>query len=193
MDNPEAALMRVLYDEHGPALWRYAVRLTGDPARAEDVVQESFFKAYQKLALFEGRASFKSWLFQIAINTAKNRFRKVNLEVVNLDDVDFGVQSGAEVQMIRVDLEEQMHEEIEKLPHRQKTALVLRIFEDLSFKEIAQIMECPYDTAKANYRHALMALKTRMETNTQWHSWSDWTQEQPVGEWQEPQHAEAEG
>ena len=47
MDDPEAALMRVLYDEHAAALWRYAVRLTGDPARAEDVVQETLLRAWQ--------------------------------------------------------------------------------------------------------------------------------------------------
>ena len=47
MDDPEAAMMRVLYDEHGDALWRYALRLTGDRARAEDVVQETLLKAWR--------------------------------------------------------------------------------------------------------------------------------------------------
>ena len=54
MDDPEAALMRVLYDEHGPALWRYAVRLTGDPARAEDVVQETLLRAWQHPEVTDG-------------------------------------------------------------------------------------------------------------------------------------------
>src|ERR1700724_654421 len=47
MDDPEAAMMRVLYDEHGAALWRYALRLTGDQARAEDVVQETLLRAWR--------------------------------------------------------------------------------------------------------------------------------------------------
>ncbi len=47
MDDPEAAMMRVLYDEHAAALWRYAMRLTGDAARAEDVVQETLLRAWQ--------------------------------------------------------------------------------------------------------------------------------------------------
>jgi RNA polymerase sigma-70 factor (ECF subfamily) len=52
-----------------------------------------------------------------------------------------------------------LQEKIDSLPVRQRTALVLRIYEDLSFKEIAEIMECPYDTAKANFRHAIQKLK----------------------------------
>jgi DNA-directed RNA polymerase specialized sigma24 family protein len=48
---------------------------------------------------------------------------------------------------------------VDSLPERQRVALSLRVFEDLSFQEIAQIMECPYDTAKANYRHAVLKLK----------------------------------
>ena len=52
-------------------------------------------------------------------------------------------------------------------------ALSLRIFEDLSFKEIADIMECPYDTAKANYRHALLKLKERLEGNHMLKTWTD--------------------
>ena len=68
MDDPEAALMRVLYDEHGPALWRYAVRLTGDPARAEDVVQETLLRAWQHPEVTDGDRSARAWLFTVARN-----------------------------------------------------------------------------------------------------------------------------
>ena len=66
--------------------------------------------------------------------------------------------------LMEIDVKNLIRLEVAKLPARQQTALTLRIFEDLSFKEIAQIMECPYDTAKANYRHALLKLKERMES-----------------------------
>lgn len=157
-----------LVRRHQKALLRLSFRFTRDLGAAEDVVQETFIRAFEKLKLFEGRSSFKSWLYQIAINTAKNRLRKVNLEVMSLDNMDFGVVAGAERQLIQEDLLVHLKREVGRLPHRQKTAVVLRIFEDLSFKEIAQIMECPYDTAKANYRHGLMALRHRMEQNPEW-------------------------
>lgn len=156
-------------------LLRLALRFTRDAVAAEDVVQECFIKAYNKLNLFEGRASFKSWLYQIAINTAKNRMRKPSAEVVNLADVEMADHSSSEAKLLKCALEDRLAKEVDALPPRQRTALWLRIFEDLSFKEIAEIMACPYDTAKANYRHALLALRHRMEDDPEWKSWNEWT------------------
>lgn len=69
MDDPEAAMMRMLYDEHGAALWRYALRLTGDRARAEDVVQETLLKAWQHPAVTaDAERSARAWLFTVARN-----------------------------------------------------------------------------------------------------------------------------
>lgn len=66
-----------------------------------------------------------------------------------------------------------LNTEVEKLPFKQKTALVLRVYEDLSFNEIADIMECPYDTAKANYRHALLKLRQTFEQQKELKDWSE--------------------
>ncbi len=69
MDDPEAAVMRVLYEEHAAALWRYAVRLTGDRARAEDVVQETLLRAWRHPEVTEDRdRSARAWLFTVARN-----------------------------------------------------------------------------------------------------------------------------
>jgi RNA polymerase sigma-70 factor (ECF subfamily) len=152
-----------LVERHQKALLRLSFRFTRDQSQAEDIVQESFIKAYQKIHLFEGRSSFKSWIFQIAVNTAKNKLRANQHDTVNIDDVNLGVDPGALSGMVQMDVKHIISIEVEKLPDRQRTALKLRIFEDLSFKEIADIMACPYDTAKANYRHALMKLRANLE------------------------------
>jgi RNA polymerase sigma-70 factor (ECF subfamily) len=69
MEDPEAALMRGLYDEHAAALWRYAVRLTGDQARAEDVVQETLLRAWQHPEVTDdSERSARAWLFTVARN-----------------------------------------------------------------------------------------------------------------------------
>ena len=69
MNDPEAALMRVLYDEHAAAMWRYAVRLTGDQARAEDVVQETLLRAWQHPEVTrDSERSPRAWLFTVARN-----------------------------------------------------------------------------------------------------------------------------
>jgi RNA polymerase sigma-70 factor (ECF subfamily) len=68
MDDPEAAMMRVLYDEHAAALWRYALRLTGDQAHAEDVVQETLLRAWRRRETYQGRSTVRAWLYGIATN-----------------------------------------------------------------------------------------------------------------------------
>lgn len=133
-------------------------------AVAEDVAQDAFIKAYQKITTFEGRSSFKSWLYQIALNTARNRFRSRESRETDIEDVSIGVVGGAEDDMLRDGVKAFIRREVALLPERQQMALTLRIFEDLSFKEISEIMGCPYDTAKANYRHGLLKIKERLES-----------------------------
>lgn len=163
-----------LVQRHQRGLLRLCLRFLREPSAAEDAVQESFIKAYEKIHTFAGRSSFKSWLFQIAVNTAKNRLRGNGQQMhVNIEDVHLGVDPGAESGMVQTDLREAIRDEVDKLPERQRIALTLRIFEDLSFKEIAQIMSCPYDTAKANYRHGLMRLKERLEELQEQTDWRD--------------------
>ncbi len=154
-------------------LLRLVMRFSKDQSVAEDIVQDSFIKAYKKLHTFEGRSSFKSWLFQIGVNTAKNKLRDKSSDFMNIEDVHLGVAGNLDSNLMHQDLSEMIRSEVDRLPDKQRTALKLRIFEDLSFKEIAKIMDCPYDTAKANYRHALMKLKERVERNKQLKTWSE--------------------
>jgi len=145
-------------------LLRLSLRFVKSLDLAEDIVQDSFIKAYEKLHSFEGRASFKSWLFQIAVNTARNKLRETKRDTTDIDKVQVAVLAVAESHLVHSAIAAMIQEEVEKLPFKQKTALVLRVYEDLSFKEIADVMECPYDTAKANYRHALLKLKEVFES-----------------------------
>ncbi len=162
-----------LVKRHQKVLLRMALRFVKSLDLAEDVVQESFIKAYEKLNLFEGRSSFKSWLFQIAVNTAKNKLRDNKRKTTDIDTVQMAVSAIAETSLVQAALATQIQEEVDKLPLKQKTALILRVYEDLSFKEISDIMDCPYDTAKANYRHALLKLKEVFEQREDLKDWND--------------------
>lgn len=162
-----------LVRRHQSGLIRLCLRFVKDMDAAEDVVQESFIKAYERLASFEGRASFKSWLYQIAVNTAKNKLRDRRGEMKDLEDVQLGVAAQAESGLVHQAVSHLIAKHIEELPFKQRTALTLRIYEDLSFKEIAEIMECPYDTAKANYRHALLKLREELSGEEDLKNWSE--------------------
>lgn len=166
-----------------------SLRFVKDMDSAEDVVQESFIKAYEKLGGFEGRASFKSWLYQIAVNTARNKIREHRRDMTDIENVHLAVDAVAESALVQGEVADLLQSEVDKLPHRQRTALVLRVYEDLSFAEISHIMECPYDTAKANYRHALMKLRQIFEKKQELKNWTDVS-----GMWTEmTRFAEAEG
>lgn len=162
-----------LIQRHDKFLMKIVVRMTRDLDMAEDIVQETLIKAYKRLSLFEGRSSFRSWLYQIALNTTRNRFRKTHRETLGAENMEVAVDGEIESHMVNKDVRTLLQEEIEKLPERQRTALSLRVFDDLSFKEIAEIMQCPYDTAKANYRHALLKLKARLEGNSALKTWTE--------------------
>lgn len=157
---------------HQRGLLRLGLRFVKDLDQAEDIVQEAFIKAYEKLSSFEGRSSFKSWLYQIALNTARNRLRESRRETVDVEDTHLAVGPVGETTMVHTAIADLLNKEVERLPFRQRTALVLRVYEDLSFNEIAEIMECPYDTAKANYRHALMKLKEVFENREDLKTWT---------------------
>lgn len=162
--NGDKKAFGLLVRRHQKALLRMCVRLMRDATAAEDIVQESFIKAFEKIHSFEGRSSFKSWLFQIAVNTTKNKWRSHREDAVDHEQMpQMSEAATAEKDLIKNAVAQLIAEAIETLPFRQKTALTLRIYEDLSFKEIADIMQCPYDTAKANFRHALLKLKEQFQ------------------------------
>jgi len=149
---------------HYRSAYNMAFRYLSDHGAADDVVQDTFLKAYHAIESFRGESSFKSWLLRICINTAKNALRSRGLRAtVDVTEVQIGhmpkdferMEEGQTAALLKV--------AIAKLPPRQRQALELRIFEDLSFKEIAEIMDSPFDTAKANFRHALMNLKKILE------------------------------
>lgn len=151
-----------LVKRHQRAIYRLAMRFTADHGSAEDIMQETFIKAYQNISSFEFRSSFKSWLYRIAINNSKNRLRSSSGHGISVDDITVIHDTQVEKDLQLRELGVVIYNEVLKLPVRQRTALILRIYDDLSFQEIALIMECPYDTAKANFRHGILKIKESM-------------------------------
>lgn len=162
-----------LVKRHQRGLLRLSVRFMKDLDIAQDVVQEAFIKAFEKLHMFEGRASFKSWLYQITVNTARNKLRENRYDFADIDDVQLSIPATAERNLVHGAVSQMIQLEVDRLPFKQKTALVLRVYEDMSFAEIAEVMDCPYDTAKANYRHALLKLKEIFETQGELKKWTE--------------------
>ena len=171
--NGKRASFSELVKRHQRGMLRLSMRFMKDLDIAQDVVQDAFIKSYEKLYMFEGRSSFKSWLYQITVNTARNKLRENRYAFTDIEDVQLSIAPVAEKKLIHAAVSELIQTEVDRLPFKQKTALVLRVYEDLSFSEIAEIMQCPYDTAKANYRHALLKLKEIFESQAELKNWTE--------------------
>ena len=143
-------------------LMKLGLKMTAQFSVCEDALQDTFIKVYQKIETFEGRSSLKSWVYRIFFNTLRNHLRQK--ESVSLESfiVSAGSSLRPEGPLLHKQLAAIIEEVIRHLPERQKLAVTLRLYEDLSFDEIATIMECPYDTAKANWRHGLLKIQEEL-------------------------------
>lgn len=153
---------------HHRSVYSVVFQLMGDHAATDDVVQDAFMKALRAIQSFRGDSSFKSWLIRIALNTGKNALRSSG-RFGNISDLDDSHHAEAPKALRNLETQEtskMLKEAVQRLPKKQRMALELRIYESLSFKEIAEIMECPFDTAKANFRHAVLNLKKMFEESS---------------------------
>ena len=149
-------------------------RFVNDAAEAEDVAQEAFLKAYRALASFRGDSAFYTWLYRIAINTAKNalvsqRRRPVDFDL-DLQDPDqyerhakLKEADTPEGVLLTDEIRAVVEEAMEELPEDLRTAIVLRELEGLSYEEIAEAMDCPVGTVRSRIFRAREAIDKKLK------------------------------
>jgi len=144
-------------------------RLVRDNDEVQDVVQEAFIKAYRALPNFRGDSQFYTWMYRIAVNTAKNylvsRSRRPQGVDVDVEEAEFmdsadGLRDLAspESQLLTEELRRVIDDAIAALPEDLRTALTLREFEGLSYEEIANVMNCPVGTVRSRIFRAREAV-----------------------------------
>jgi RNA polymerase sigma-70 factor, ECF subfamily len=149
-------------------------RFVNDPAEAEDVAQEAFLKAYRALASFRGDSAFYTWLYRIAINTAKNalvsqRRRPVDFDLDLQDPDQYDRQAKLkeadtpEGVLLTDEIRAVVEEAMEQLPEDLRTAIVLRELEGLSYEEIAEAMDCPVGTVRSRIFRAREAIDKKLK------------------------------
>ena len=148
-------------------------RYVRDPSETLDVTQEAFIKAYRALPNFRGDSAFYTWLYRIAINTAKNylvaqgrRPPGSDVDAETAEQLDVGTRlkehATPEHQLLTDELAETVKQAMDDLPEDLRTAITLRELEGLSYEEIARAMDCPVGTVRSRIFRARAAIDNRL-------------------------------
>ena len=163
--------------EHMDSLYAGALRMTRNPADAEDLVQETYLKAYRGFGSFEEGTNLKAWLYRILTNTYINRYRqqKRRPDETDLDDVeDFylyrrlggideaRISRSAEDVMFEMFTDDEVKEALESLPETFRMAVLLADVEGFAYKEIAEILDIPIGTVMSRLHRGRKALQKRL-------------------------------
>ena len=155
-------------------LVKLVMRYVRNPAEAEDIAQEAFIKAYRALPQFRGDSAFYTWLYRIAINTAKNAVVSRDRSPIEYDldrnsnDESYEMQGRMkdsetpEGLVLTDEIRSTVNAAIDALPEDLRTAIVLRELEGLSYEEIAAAMDCPVGTVRSRIFRAREAIDRRL-------------------------------
>jgi len=151
---------------HQKGMWHLVRRYVKRDADASDVTQLAFVRAFRGLASFRGAASVRSWLYRIAINCALSWLRDHrHEEPTEIADDVLTDANPAPARLLGNEQGRELRAAIEQLPPKQRLVLELRVFDDLSFKEVAELADCTENTAKVNFHYAVKRLRDILGRN----------------------------
>ena len=170
----DSEAFRALVERHSRAVYRLAQRMTGSPQDAEDVVQETFLKAYKQLGRFESRANFGTWLHRIAVNCSidlirSRAHRETGHEPDDLEQFGATVERGdaagtsPERLMLSAQVQERVQNAMASLSSMERAAFVLRHFEGESIEEISKALGLKTNAAKHSVFRAVKKMRAALE------------------------------
>jgi RNA polymerase sigma-70 factor (ECF subfamily) len=171
----DKAAFDLLVAKYQRKIFRLLSRLIRDQAEIEDIAQEAFIKAYRALPNFRGDSAFYTWLYRIAINTAKNHLvsqgrrapTTTEADIEEAETFDDGDHlrdlNTPESMLLTKQVGEAVNRAIDELPEDLRTAIVLREIEGLSYEEIAESMSCPIGTVRSRIFRAREAIAQELK------------------------------
>lgn len=160
----EAALTS-LVERYQKEIYRFVYRHIGNEADAQDVTQRVFVLLFLKAQQFQGKSTFKTWLYQIALNQCKNLYRSNDRrKEVSTDDesIDCTMEDKKVDDIATFQRRKILKQAIQKLPEKQRLTMQLRVYHECTFVEIADIMASSVGTVKASYHQAVQSLTKKL-------------------------------
>ena len=152
-----------LVEAHAREIHSFVWRMLQDEAEADDVLQESFMKAFQAFERLDPSANFRAWLYTIAGNTARTRLRRRLRTASLLREDALDDTADVETKVEQRMLLESVREAVETLPYKQRISLILRRYQDLSYEEIGEVLDTSAEAARANVHQATKKLRAQFE------------------------------
>jgi len=169
----DSEAFRALVERHSRAVFRLAHRMTGNASDAEDVVQETFLKAYRQLSRFESRANFSTWLHRIAVNCSIDLIRArphresghdaTDLEQFGAADAAVAGRPSPERLMLSAEVQERIADAMSALSRMERAAFVLRHFEGQSIDEISRALGLKTNATKHSIFRAVKKMRQALE------------------------------
>ena len=166
MKESKEVLFRRLYRDHAQQLYGVAYRMVQNREDASDIVQEVFRKAYCGWHTFLGTARVSTWLYRIAVNLSYDLLRRRQRRKVERLDPTFDIKGShfsGEKEVREQDILDHVKEEIERLTEKQKLVFILRTYQELPYKEIAQITRSRIGTVKATYFQTMEKIRRNLK------------------------------
>lgn len=151
-----------LYKLYASAMYNVALRIVNDDAEAEDVLQEAFLDAFNRIKDFRQETTFGLWLKQIVINRAINYLRKRKLDLISLDEVEVADEPSYDERETTLKVEA-IKAAIAELPDGYRVVLTLYLFEGYDHEEIAHILKITENTSRSQYMRAKRKLNSLLE------------------------------
>jgi RNA polymerase sigma-70 factor (ECF subfamily) len=169
----DSEAFRVLVERHSRAVYRLAHRMTGNPSDAEDVVQDTFLKAYKQLSRFESRANFGTWLHRIAVNCSIDLIRSrphreaahdtEDLDTLGGGDAQEQTQASPERLMLSTEVQDRINSAMSALSQRERAAFMLRHFEGHSIEDISRSLGLKANATKHSIFRAVRKMRLALE------------------------------
>jgi RNA polymerase sigma-70 factor (ECF subfamily) len=155
----DAVAERELYEAHVDRVYRLAHRMAGDGVLAQDITQDTFIRAFDRIGEFRGEAAFGTWLHSIGTTVALNTLRKVKRFRARETDLDEAGGAGATVREAEPDLKEKLQAAIDDLPEKYRMVFIMHDVEGFKHHEIAECLGMQVGTSKAQLSRARARLR----------------------------------